>query len=297
MSSIPATVSPATTNRLARFIGRYGLAVDLIGLLVSVVVVHFIYVVFIDPAATNIIAAADAAGQVPERTLAIIFKDLEQQICLILTLWCIWLWFFRYKLFQNYSYLLDLDILRLDRLSMDPTKPPSYILDFVDERIQEIGTALQGPQLLHALDLAIQRIRLNGNFQEANDVAMEACDLHLELLNSKLSISKYILWAVPSVGFLGTVRGISEALSQAHEAMAGDISGIGASLGVAFNSTYVALFLSLTLMLVSNALQGREERLVAQFKHFISSTFIPVLSVRLSSPSQDSYETESRSVE
>ena len=278
--------TPSTSHRRPRgikgLISRYGLSVDLIGLFLSIVLVHSMYVVFIDPAADQALALAESTGQVPDRTLAIIFKDIEQEMCLILTLWCIWLWFFRYRLFQSDSYLLELDILQLNQLDANTQNNRPALLAHVAERIQQIRASLQGSQLIDALDLAVQRIRLNQNFHEANDVAREACDLHLELLNSRLSISKYILWAIPSIGFLGTVRGISEALTKAHEAMEGDISGIGASLGVAFNSTYVALFLSLVLMLISNALQGREERLVARFKHFISSSFIPVLSTRLS---------------
>ena len=57
---------------------------------------------------------------------------------------------------------------------------------------------------------------------------------------------RYITWAIPSIGFIGTVRGISLALGQAHEAVQGDILGVTLSLGVAFNSTFVALIISLT---------------------------------------------------
>ncbi len=295
---MPEKSLQSNSNRgLRRFVTRYGLSIDLVGLFLSFVVVHLLYVVFIAPAADQAIALAESAGTVPDRTLAVVFKDLEQEMCLILTLWCIWLWFFRYRLFQSETYLLELDILRLDRLEVDANQEEMPLLDFVDNRVQQLKASLPGSQLIDALDLAVQRIRLNRNFHEANDVAIEACDLHLELLNSRLSISKYILWAIPSIGFLGTVRGISEALSKAHEAMQGDISGIGASLGVAFNSTYVALFLSLLLMLVSNALQGREERLVARFKHFVSSSFIPVLSTRLTEDSNPLDQPATKSFE
>lgn len=292
------TTSSVTQQRgLKSLVAKYGLAIDLIGLLLSIVVIHSLYVILIEPAATNALAIAESTGTVPERTFAIIFKDLEQEMCLVLTCWCIWLWFFRYRLFQSDSYLLELDILRLDRLDDETLGSGKSVLAFVDERIQHLQSQVSGTQLVNALDLAVQRLRLNRSFHEANEVATEACDLHLELLNSRLSISKYILWAIPSVGFLGTVRGISEALTKAHEAMQGDISGIGASLGVAFNSTYVALFLSLVLMLISNTLQGREERLVARFKHFISTSFIPVLSAKLTEESESQTGPEESAIE
>ena len=261
---------------------KYGLMFDCVGLIVCGVLIHLVYIFWITPQAQEAVSTAELLGDVPARTLPIILKDIEQQVCLTLTLWCLWLWVLRYRLFQNDGYLLELDILHLDKVAEQDSKVST--IDFVEERLAQLRTSLKDSQLINAIDLAVRRIRLNGNFQEANDIAMEACDLHLELLNSKLSISRYILWAIPSIGFLGTVRGISQALSKANEAMAGDISGVGASLGVAFNSTWVALFLSLILMLISNSLHGREERLVAQFKSFVSSTFIPVLSLRMNQP-------------
>jgi biopolymer transport protein ExbB/TolQ len=55
-------------------------------------------------------------------------------------------------------------------------------------------------------------------------------------LDSELSLLRYIAWAIPAIGFIGTVRGIGNALAQAHRAMQGDLSGVTQSLGTAFNS-------------------------------------------------------------
>jgi biopolymer transport protein ExbB/TolQ len=69
----------------------------------------------------------------------------------------------------------------------------------------------------------------------------EQCDIEADKLDSELSMVRYISWAIPSIGFIGTVRGIGDALGQAYKAVEGDISGVTVSLGVAFNSTFVAL--------------------------------------------------------
>ncbi|MBT7245729.1 MAG: MotA/TolQ/ExbB proton channel family protein, partial [Proteobacteria bacterium] len=76
------------------------------------------------------------------------------------------------------------------------------------------------------------------------------------------STIRYIVWAIPSVGFIGTVRGISQALGQAHKAVNGDISGVTANLGIAFNSTFVALVISLLIMLLLHQLQRVQEQFV-----------------------------------
>jgi hypothetical protein len=79
---------------------------------------------------------------------------------------------------------------------------------------------------------------------------------------------RYIAWAIPSVGFIGTVRGIGEALGQAYKAVEGDISGVTVSLGVAFNSTFVALVLSIIIMFCLHQLQLSQERLVLDCQRY-----------------------------
>ncbi len=266
--------APTLRGRLIGLSAGNGVALDLVGLILSGTLVHLIYLFYIDPVAGDALRVATAEGAVPERNLAVIFKDLEQEVCLIIGLWCTWLLAFRYRVFESEGYLLELDFLRFDAV----TDASQATLESLQQRLAEVVDKVPNSLLLESLRLVFDRIQLNGDFHEANEVASEACDLHLETLYAKLAITRYVLWAIPSIGFLGTVRGIGEALTQAGEAMAGDISGVAASLGIAFNSTFVALFVSLILMLVASMLQGREERLVANCKHFISSKVIAQLS-------------------
>ena len=79
---------------------------------------------------------------------------------------------------------------------------------------------------------------------------------------------RYIIWAIPSIGFIGTVRGIGEALGQAHKAVEGDILGVTLSLGVAFNSTFVALIISIFIMFLMHQLQLLQERLVLDSQRY-----------------------------
>ena len=261
-------------RRLMRLATGYGVTLDLIGLILCGALVHLAYLFYIDPVAGDALRVAAANAAVPERSVAVILKDIEQEVCLIAGLWCAWLLAFRYRLFENEGYLLEVDFLQLGAV----TDASDATLTELQRRLGEAAGQVPNSLLLQSLGLVFDRIRLNGDFHEANEVASEACDLHLETLYAKLAITRYVLWAIPSIGFLGTVRGIGEALTKAGEAMAGDISGVAASLGIAFNSTFVALFVSLVLMLIASVLQGREERSVANCKHFISSQVIARLS-------------------
>ena len=93
-------------------------------------------------------------------------------------------------------------------------------------------------------------------------------------MESELSIIRYIAWAIPSVGFIGTVRGIGNALGQAHRAVEGDITGVTSNLGVAFNSTFIALLISIVLMFFIHQLQLMQERLALDSERYIDHWFI-----------------------
>ena len=268
------TASLSLRRRLMAYSAGHSTVLDIIGLMLCALIVHSFYVLYIDPLAGDAMRTATATAAVPERTLAVILKDIEQEICIVLGLWSAWLVAFRY---------LEVDFLELGKVN-EYSQP---VLAGLQSKLDDASARVPGSLLLSSTGLALDRIRLNGAFHEANEVAAEACDLHLEMLHSKLAINRYVLWAIPSIGFLGTVRGIGEALTRAGEAMAGDISGVAASLGIAFNSTFVALFVSLVLMLFSSMLQGREERLAANCKHFVSSQLIARLSALAKSSGAD----------
>jgi biopolymer transport protein ExbB/TolQ len=100
-------------------------------------------------------------------------------------------------------------------------------------------------------------------------------------LDSELSMVRYIAWAIPSIGFIGTVRGIGDALGQAYKAVEGDISGVTVSLGVAFNSTFVALVLSIIIMFCLHQLQLAQERLVLNYQRYADSRLLRFLVAQL----------------
>ena len=90
-------------------------------------------------------------------------------------------------------------------------------------------------------------------------------------LESEGAAVRYIAWAIPSVGFIGTIFGIGEALGGAHkvvqdvEQQEAVIQGITGSLGTAFDTTLVALLCSLVLMLVRHAVERAQESTLGAF--------------------------------
>jgi len=74
---------------------------------------------------------------------------------------------------------------------------------------------------------------------------------------------KFVVWAIPILGFLGTVIGITVAIANLSPTQMDNISGVVAGLGTAFDTTATALALSMILMFLQFALDRAEQRLLA----------------------------------
>ncbi|GIT23424.1 MAG: hypothetical protein CM1200mP40_31060 [Gammaproteobacteria bacterium] len=75
------------------------------------------------------------------------------------------------------------------------------------------------------------------------------------------------------------MRGIGTPLGQAYQAGAGDIAGVTQSLGVAFNSTFVALGVSIFLMFLLHQLQLIQDRLVLDCQNYCDERLIRHLQI------------------
>lgn len=239
---------------------------QVISLFISVVFVHSIYLLFVDPAATFQVALAESENRAPDRTLSIILKDFEQETCLMLALWALTIIYIKWKRIKEQTVILNTNIFAGDIAeSINMTNIVSH-----QEKLEKKGKGI----LINALNAGLNRFKISENIDEAASSAHSVCEQESERLESELSMIRYIIWAIPSIGFIGTVRGIGEALSQAHIAVEGDIAGMTASLGVAFNSTYVALVVSIFLMFFLHQLQLIQDRLVLDSHEYCDKNFV-----------------------
>jgi len=70
------------------------------------------------------------------------------------------------------------------------------------------------------------------------------------------------------------VRGIGAALGNAHEAVAGNIAAVTSSLGVAFNSTFIALLISIVIMFLTHQITLMQERMVMEAHDYCDDKLI-----------------------
>ncbi|MEM7220537.1 MAG: MotA/TolQ/ExbB proton channel family protein [Pseudomonadota bacterium] len=250
-------------------------------LLVAIIVVHLLYVTLIRPNADVLLeeqAQRSAAGEsfVPDRSLYVVLRDYEQESCFILMLWAMAIMGYKGRNALRERALLNDDVVQVaEGVSVLPEDSREYT-----RPIQALGEDDQQMLLPRALLAALQRFASTRNVQDVSEAVKSICDSESDRLDSELSLVRYIAWAIPSIGFIGTVRGIGDALGQAYKAVEGDIAGVTASLGVAFNSTFVALVISIVIMFLMHQLQLIQERLVLDTQVYADQRLIRHMQVR-----------------
>jgi len=244
-------------------------------LLISFIIVHATYVTIVRPRAEQFISfeqqqVLENPDYVQQRNFYVVIKDYEQEACFILMFWAFAILGLKGVSGYRQKQLLDNDLLELP-----PTLPigPEDTRNLLD-RLGKLTHPTANYLLPRALRQGIQRFGVTGNIQDTATAVRDLCESEMERQESELSIIRYIAWAIPSVGFIGTVRGIGSALGQANRAVEGDITGVTQSLGVAFNSTFIALVISIVLMFFIHQVQLFQERLVLDTESYCNDNLI-----------------------
>ncbi|MFN5011914.1 MAG: MotA/TolQ/ExbB proton channel family protein [Gammaproteobacteria bacterium] len=251
-----------------------------VALLLSVILVHAVYVLHVRPVAeAQMRADREAMAKDPEyvqqRSIYVVIKDYEQEAEIILMLWALAILGYKALAYRREAQALRAGLLRLpEGARILPEDTREYM-----RQLEELPADTRERLVPRALLAALARFGATRSVQDASTVAHGVCQSEAERLDSDLSMLRYIAWAIPAIGFIGTVRGIGDALSQAHKAVTGDISGVTEGLGVAFNSTLIALLLSILLMFLMQQLQQAQERLVLDAETWLDQRVIRNLQV------------------
>jgi biopolymer transport protein ExbB/TolQ len=251
------------------------LVYSVFSLLIAFILVHSIYVTLVRPQAQAFIQQETAntladPEHVQQRSFFVVVKDYEQETCFVLMLWALSILGYKGREAFRQQKLLDQDLLKL------PDNLPVGVEDTreIARSIQALPAPVNEWMLPRALLTAVERFNATRNVQDVSTSVRDVCDAEGERMETELSMIRYIAWAIPSVGFIGTVRGIGDALGQAHRAVEGDITGVTSSLGVAFNSTFIALVISIILMFFVHQVQLMQERLVLDNERYVDSWLI-----------------------
>lgn len=115
------------------------------------------------------------------------------------------------------------------------------------------------------------RVKASKGLEQAQDELRNGAEEIRMEQESSGGITRYLIWVIPSIGFIGTVIGIAQALENSHKVISDGgqlqqqaaVQDITSYLGVAFDTTLIALFASILLYFLVQVTIRYEEAFIA----------------------------------
>lgn len=131
--------------------------------------------------------------------------------------------------------------------------------------------------LFARIEQALSNLKNMGQVADLANVLQAQADNDEDVMESSYSVVKGLIWAIPVLGFIGTVQGLGQAIgsfggviSQAAsiEALKPELQKVTGGLATAFDTTFVALVAALIIQLLLVMVRKSEEQMMDQLKQF-----------------------------
>ena len=174
----------------------------------------------------------------------------------------------------------------------------------VEEVLEKLRRELRGLKLKRFENSVIFRrvhrllryIRGVPKKESLNELLDYQAQIEVKRLETSYTILQVFIWAIPILGFIGTVLGIGQAVSefsifiqtaeggaQFGTQMRTALGGVTSGLAVAFNTTFLALVLVIPVMILTSFLHKNEEELLLEIEEYFIEELLPLLHITPSS--------------
>ena len=196
----------------------------------------------------------------PERVKRLVIGP-EQAACYVCALWAGLILLSRRAEVTRQRRVFGWDLLPTDegaRILPEDARPLS-------RKVDAMTTSRGAAILANMIRLGLNKYAISRAAPDVAEVVRNQAEVEASRLVTTMGTVNYLAWAIPAIGFLGTVRGLAGGMSMAGNQdadTAAFLKNATDQLGIAFDCTFVALALSLVLMYFVHALQRAEEVLI-----------------------------------
>lgn len=189
-----------------------------------------------------------------------------------------WIFYFGLLEIQSVSRRVDKEVLAYT-FSILPEKEQFILnpheVNTIKLKVLQIERNQQSYYLTDLIKKACTKYRANKSTTEALEIVTNQVRINLSNAESSQSMIRYVAWAIPSVGFIGTIIGIAGSLANVKAEMSNqDIQEVTEALYVAFDTTLLSLFLSICLMFYFHMVQEKVEKFHAQMESYVLENLI-----------------------
>jgi len=147
----------------------------------------------------------------------------------------------------------------------------------IDQRLHDLPSRLRQTQLATRFGNVGAYVKDRRAATGLEDHLKYLAELAAERLHTSYALVRTITWAIPILGFLGTVMGITIAIGNLDfAAYDTSMEGVIGGLAIAFDTTSLALVLSLVLVFISFVVERGEQEILSRVEDF-GTRRIPLL--------------------
>jgi biopolymer transport protein ExbB/TolQ len=203
-----------------------------------------------------------ATAWTPERWAKLLLGP-EQIVCYVFFVWAVLIFLGRYWEVRRQRRAFSLALLPVEegsRILQEDARPLRRKADQL--------VARHGPFILaNMVRQALAKFAVSRSTEDVAATVKTQAEVDQGRLIAGMSTLNYLAWAIPAVGFFGTVRGLAGSMTLAGQG--GDQVKLATShLTVAFDCTLVALALSVVVMYLIHVIQRDEDWLVTDCQQY-----------------------------
>jgi biopolymer transport protein ExbB/TolQ len=150
----------------------------------------------------------------------------------------------------------------------------------VDEVLANLFRIADDPKhfiVLNRIQVALSNLKNLGRVTDVEEILRSQAEHDESAMDTSYSVLRGFIWAIPVLGFIGTVLGLSEAIgafggvlgsSAEMEEVTGALRSVTGGLATAFETTLEALVAALAIQLVATFLRKSEEEFLDDSREY-----------------------------
>ncbi len=154
---------------------------------------------------------------------------------------------------------------------------------FIDH-VYGLPVSLRDSLMVNRIRKALEFFEVRQNVADVSTLMSSQSGIDGSRIMGSYILPKAFLWAIPLLGFIGTVIGLSHAISgmsfsnvEDVSAIVGSINNVTSGLGTAFDATLLGLIFAVTLNFPLNSLSKHEEEALNDIDAFCNEVLLPRL--------------------
>ncbi len=154
---------------------------------------------------------------------------------------------------------------------------------FIDH-LYKLPHRLRDSMMVNRMRKALELFEVKQNTGDVTNMLSSNSDIDSMRIGGSYALLKAFLWAIPILGFIGTVIGLSHAIGGMNFSNMDDIKQVSATLGTvtgglgtAFDATLLGLVLAMTLNFPLNGMMKAEDDCLNDIDAFCNEVLLPRL--------------------